>query len=227
MYGTGIDWAGVMVERLNPGYSLGSYMDEKMFKPFGMNSTTFHIDQREDIMSRLVPTAMRESDGTLSEKKDPVFRFATKEESGGGGLWSSVPDFMKILADLISPQPTLLKPTTVETFLAAPQIPRESKALKPLIASRGGAVSANAAAMDDAPPMNYGCGGMVTTRDSEVLPAGTLTWGGLPNLKWFLNREHGIAAMYATQIMPAGDAKSNELSSAFFKEVFRLHKERQ
>jgi len=221
MYGGGIDWAGIMVERLNKGQSLGSYMDEHIWKPLGMKSTTFHLDQRADIKSRLVPAARRKEDGTLMENEGMVFTETVTEHSGGGGLWSTTPDYIKVLADLIKEKPTLLKKETIETILAAPQIPTDSPALQPLIGSRGGALQANAAATDA--PVNYGCGGMVLTKDSEFLPKGTLSWGGLPNLKWFINRESGVAAMYASQVLPPGDKKSTDLSNAFFKEVMRLH----
>lgn len=222
-YGGGIDWAGIMVERLNPGYTLGAYMSEKIFTPLKMTSTTFHIDRSPGILARLVPCVKREEDGTFSVSETNGFSTTMEEHSGGGGLWSSVTDYTKVLADLISPVPTLLKTITINTLLAAPQLSPGSAALEPLVSQRGGAIAANAAALKGTPPVNYGCGGLVTTKDTEVLPAGSLSWGGLPNLKWFINRELGVAAMYATQILPPSDKLSNELSSAFFVEVLRLH----
>jgi CubicO group peptidase (beta-lactamase class C family) len=226
MYGAGIDWAGIMVERLNNGQSLGSYMEEHIFQPLGLKSTSFHLDQRDDIKSRLVPAARRTEDGKLSENTMPVFTESVTEHSGGGGLWGSAPDYLKVLADLILPKPTLLKVETIETLLAAPQIPTDSPAVKALVGARSGAIAANAAATLE-PTLNYGLGGLVMTKDSPVLPQGTLSWGGLPNLKWFLNREHGVAAIYASQVLPAGDGLSIELSNAFFSEVMRLNGEKE
>jgi CubicO group peptidase (beta-lactamase class C family) len=225
VYGGGIDWAGVMVERLNNGQSLGAYMDEHIWKPFGMKHTTFHLDQHHEVRARLVPAALRDAEGKLIPNPTPTFTETVTEHSGGGGLWAIVPDYVKVLADLISPEPKLLKVETIDNLLAAPQIPLDSPALLPLIGSRGGALAANAAATDA--PVNYGCGGMVLTKDSEVLPKGTLSWGGLPNLKWFVNREKGVAAMYASQVFPPGDKKSTDLSNEFFKEVMRLNSERK
>jgi CubicO group peptidase (beta-lactamase class C family) len=224
-YGGGIDWAGIMVERLNNGQSLGSYMDEHIWTPFGMKHTTFHLDQHDEVRARLVPAALRDAEGKLIPNPGPTFTETVTEHSGGGGLWATVPDYVKVLADLISPEPKLLKIETINTILAAPQIPIDSPALLPLIGSRGGALAANAAATEA--PVNYGCGGLVLTKDSEILPKGTLSWGGLPNLKWFVNRENGIAAMYASQVFPPGDKKSVDLSNEFFKEVMRLNAERK
>jgi len=84
----------------------------------------------------------------------------------------------------------------------------------------GRAVAANSNVADFA--MNYGLGGMVLTKGTEFQPKGTLSWGGLPNLKWFVHPDKQIAGLYATQVMPAGDAKNNEFSQVYFKEVARL-----
>ncbi|KAK3066060.1 hypothetical protein LTS18_002071, partial [Coniosporium uncinatum] len=43
-YGGGLDWAGVLVSRLSNDVTLEQYMQEHIFKPLGMESTTFHID---------------------------------------------------------------------------------------------------------------------------------------------------------------------------------------
>ena len=224
-YGGGIDWAGIMVERLNNGQSLGSYMDEHIWTPFGMKHTTFHLDQHDEVRARLVPAALRDAEGKLIPNPGPTFLETVTEHSGGGGLWATLPDYVKVLADLIAPEPKLLKVETITTLLAAPQIPLDSPALLILNGFRGGASAIDASPTEA--PVNYGCGGMVLTKDSEILPKGTLSWSGLPNLKWFINRENGVAAMYATQILPPGDKKSTDLCNEFFKEVMRLNAERK
>lgn len=218
-YGGGLDWAGIMVERLSKK-SLGDYFDEHIFEPLGMTSTTFHLDQRPDIIARLVPHAVRGASGKLDEGTSPIYSHSVQEHSGGGGLWSSTPDYLKVLTDLISPTPTLLTAHTITTMLAAPQLSPDSPALATLGGARGGAVASNAAAVDVG--INYGLGGMVLTKDSAVLPKGTCSWGGLPNLKWFFNRDLGVAGFYGSQVMPSGDRAALELSNAFFKEVMRL-----
>lgn len=224
-YGGGIDWAGILVERLS-GKTLGQYFEERVFGPLGMTLTTFDLDKRPDIKKKIVDCARRQPDGSLVQHGMPVFLEAVKEHSGGGGLWSTVPDYMKVLADLVKPEPTLLKKRTVEGMLAHPQLDPNGPSVRTLTQARG-ATGSNAAAADVG--MNYGCGGLVFTKDSEQsgLPKNTLTWGGLPNLKWFINRDYGVAAMFATQVLPPGDKACTDLSSEYFKEIMRLAKERQ
>jgi len=38
--------------------------------------------------------------------------------------------------------------------------------------------------------------------------AGTGWWAGLPNLFWWVDREHGVAGMVCTQILPFADPKA-------------------
>jgi CubicO group peptidase (beta-lactamase class C family) len=196
-------------------------MEEHIFKPLGMNSTTFELDKRPDLKERLVRAGQRGKDGKLGPMEGMVFPEKVVDHSGGGGLWSCVPDYIKVLGDLIKDEPTLLKRDTVVNMLAKPQL-TNSKALGALAMGRT-ITAANAASPSEA-AVNYGLGGMALLKSSEILPAGTLSWGGLPNLKWFIHPELGVAAMYATQVMPYGDAKNNWLSGEFFKEVIRMSK---
>ncbi|KAF2673222.1 beta-lactamase [Microthyrium microscopicum] len=219
VYGGGIDWAGILVGRLN-NTTLGGYMEEHIFKPLGMKDTTFYLSTRPDLEKRLVRAGKRGPDGGMIPFEGMVFRAEAHDESGGGGLWSCATDYIKVLADLIKDEPTLLKRDTVVNMLAKPQL-KDGEALKALSKGRGGAVAANAANPSDA-GINYGLGGMVQVKTSAFLPGGTLSWGGLPNLKWFIHPELGIAAMYATQVMPSGDAKNLDLSRKYFKEIIRL-----
>jgi CubicO group peptidase (beta-lactamase class C family) len=222
-YGGGIDWAGVIVHRLS-GKPLDVYMADHVFKPLSMTNSTFQLDSRPDMEERVVTCSKRLEDGTLVENDGPVWLHSVQEPAGGSGLWSSVPDYMKILHDLIRPESKLLKQETIDNMLSAPQIPFSSPALEQLVSSRT-ATEANAKAENAG--INYALGGMALTAESEGLPKGTLRWGGLPNLKWFANREHGVAALYASQLLPFGDKKSVDLSTEFFKEVMRLAKVRR
>jgi hypothetical protein len=47
------------------------------------------------------------------------------------------------------------------------------------------------------------------------IPAGTVTWNGMPNVIWTMNREKGLGAIFATQLLPADDEKTVDLTMAF------------
>ena len=45
--------------------------------------------------------------------------------------------------------------------------------------------------------------------------AGTMIWGGLPNLIWWIDRKTGLCGIYAGQVIPPGDAKCSGLQRKF------------
>lgn len=70
--------------------------------------------------------------------------------------------------------------------------------------------------------VSHALGAFKILKDTNVMPKGTLTMTGLPNLVWFLNRDLGIGGLYASAIMPPDDKKSGELIVAFVKEAFKI-----
>jgi len=133
-YGGGVDWAGVLVERLNGNIKLGEYMDRHLFKPLGMNGSTFHLASEPDIRKRLIEMSLRQADGSLQPTRCPYPEDAA-DDSGGMGMVTSVPDFTSVLKDLIRDQPSILKKETVD-LIFTPQFPAGSPQQKALIASQ-------------------------------------------------------------------------------------------
>lgn len=231
MYGPGIDWAGVLVERLNNNTPLGEYMKENIWAKLGNGagkSSTFRLNSPEakdaNIEQRLLTNMLRQEDGSFIEQR---YDFDTNvtEDSGGAGLYTTVADYTAALVDLISPSPKLLSISSIEKYLFAPHVTAPA-ALRAIIKARTNMTPDDPEASKSFDPsdagVNHALAGMLWLKDGEVLPAGTLTWGGLPNLKWFVNREKGVAAMFAAQVTPAGDPKMQELAAEYFREVWKM-----
>src|SRR5262252_846037 len=96
-YGINIDWVGQTVERLS-GQRLEEYFRDHIFQPLGMSSSSFLLSasQRE----RLAGMHTREADGSLQSlpfemEQNPEFYM------GGGGLYSSGPDYVRFLRMLL------------------------------------------------------------------------------------------------------------------------------
>ncbi|KAL3440886.1 beta-lactamase/transpeptidase-like protein [Aspergillus insuetus] len=209
VYGGGIDWAGELVARLNKT-TLEDYMREHIPKPLGMNSTSFHLELRRDIKTLLAETAQRADDGILQSSQK---------------VWlDHVPEdyYLKVMGDLIKDTPTLFSRETIEREMFTPQLPENSLALRSLL-SAPDLVSSMTGSTGSGVGINHGLGGLYFGADIGNVKKGTLTWGGLPNLKWFMNGSEGVAALYATQLMPPGDPACAELTRAFFDEVWRLN----
>src|SRR4051812_49809260 len=84
MYGTGIDWAGRIVEKIS-GKPLDEYFGERIFRPLGMADSDFSVPDEK--AARLVPVHRRRSDGTF----DATDRQPRAPVSGGRGLFSPPP----------------------------------------------------------------------------------------------------------------------------------------
>ena len=109
-YGGGLDWAGILIGRLNKQV-LGSYMAENIFEPLGMTNTTFHPKDQPELMAKAMDTVVRTPEGTLVPIP-PMYREDAETDAGGIGLFSSLIDFTKIIEDLLRDEPILLKPST-------------------------------------------------------------------------------------------------------------------
>ena len=72
---------------------------------------------------------------------------------------------------------------------------------------------------------DWGLGGMLIEGDFPGWRSkGTMSWGGMPNLIWFIDPKVGICGLYASQILPPGDLKSVEMSTMFEKEMYARYK---
>ena len=96
MYGFSIDVLGAVIEVLS-GKSLGEYLKENIFDPLGMKDTGFFVPAEKH--SRIA-TLYRINEGMQPAKRQhgdgkPEF------ESGGGGLYSTVPDYSRFAQMLL------------------------------------------------------------------------------------------------------------------------------
>lgn len=112
VYGSGLDWVGVLVERLNGNTKLAAYMQDNLFKSLGLRSSTFHPSTRPDILTNLAQMWHRADTGELSPIPSP-YPLDAQDDSGGMGLITSTSDFISILQDLLKEKPVLLKPDSV------------------------------------------------------------------------------------------------------------------
>lgn len=136
VYGAGLDWAGMLVERLN-NTKLATYMQRKLFKPVGLDSSTFRPATRPDILANLAQMWCRSNMGELTEISSP-YPLHARNDSGGMGLVTSTSDFVAILQDLLKDHPALLKPESVAEMFA-PQFETETPQYKGLLQQEVGA----------------------------------------------------------------------------------------
>ncbi|KAF2004156.1 beta-lactamase class C and other penicillin binding protein [Amniculicola lignicola CBS 123094] len=221
MYGPGLDWAGLLVARLT-GQTFESYIEENISQPLGITTFTYHLSLKPEVGENLVQMVTRQEDGRLEESQTPFFP-EPESEAGGANMYGNVPDYTRVLADLLKDSPVLLKKETAD-LLFTPQFEEGSLPLKDLYENHATSYRPMVGGEPKGVVRNHGLGGLVVmediVREAYYKPKGTLTWSGMPNLLWSINREKGLALIFATQVLPFEDVKVKELWWAFENAVW-------
>jgi CubicO group peptidase (beta-lactamase class C family) len=225
-YGTGLDFAGDLVRRLNKT-TLQEYFDDNIFKAVGRSAPypVFRVKRHPEQFSRLMSAVTRIADGKLEYNSlagidDP------DDEFGGHGLSLTSDDYIAVLYDLISDSPKLLKPESL-VALFTPQFIPGSPSYQSLNAS-GSLIDPYCRGDNQTAPANYGLGGLVLkdAMPEYGQPADTLTWSGVANTVWFANRNSGIAGWFATQLSPFNDEITMNTFRDFRTDLWKTAKEK-
>jgi CubicO group peptidase (beta-lactamase class C family) len=213
-------------------------MQKHIWDPLGIKNITFHLELKPEVKTKKVTLSYREGIdhpifnlpadtgkpvGWIDEPiyDDPI---PIGDDYGGQGTYGSAVEYLKVLNSILVDDGRLLKPETVEAMFT-PQLGEGSKkALKDFydapwwkdtFASHAPGIR-----------IDWGLAGLLTL-DEEATgrKKGTLTWSGLPNLLWTIDRDAGLATFWASNLVPFGDVKSAVWQQAFEKEMYsRLEK---
>jgi len=191
-----------------------------------MTSTTFRLSERPDILARRTDMTMRDANGKLIPSPTRYFPEDTADDQGGGGLYSTAGDYIKVLIALLKNDGTLLSPSGVDILFTPYLSPAAAASLKGVRTEQhldlesekdSWAMGGVVAPVD----VDYALGGLYAEYDSEGgRKAGTMSWGGLPNLSWVVDRKSDIALMYASQLLPPGDKATKEILGLFEKAIY-------
>ncbi len=203
-YGTGIDWAGLVVEAIT-GQRLGEVIHERILEPLGMDSTSFTLSAT--MRSRMAKIHGRGEDGSLTPLSfelppDPEIHM------GGHGLYSTAADYCKFirmwLNDGMGPRGAILDGSTVEMAARNGLGDLKIHALPGVIPSTSGEV-------DFFPGItkSWGLTFMINDEDAPTgRTAGSVAWAGLANLYYWIDRRSGVGGFWATQVFPFMDPTS-------------------
>jgi len=228
-YGYSLEWVGVLVMRLS-GMPLEEYMQKNLWHPLGIQHITFHPEKKPFVKKNLVKMSRRVGNPTFglpiqNEKKvewidETIFDTSTPDEYGGGGLTGSATDFMKILQSIGSNDGKLLASATIDEMFT-PQL--TGAAAKTYQHDIGLPYMQDTFASHKAGTrVNWGLGGMMVLEDEVTgRTSGTLSWSGMPNLLWSIDRNAGLNLLYASNVLPAGDFKSGEVQRWFEKKMYK------
>ncbi len=206
-YGIGIDWVGILIERVT-GQTLGEYFAEHLTGPLGMHDTAFA--HNEDMLGRASAMHARLPDASFMAIDLPAPE-APEFEMGGGGLQSTMTDYGRFMRMILNDGELegtrVLAPETVAQMVTNQMGDLRVKQLK----SAAPEFSNDAEMFPDV-PKSWGLTFQIHEAEGETgCPAGTLSWAGLANSFFWIDRENDVAGCYLSQILPFADAGSVEL----------------
>jgi methyl acetate hydrolase len=216
-YGIGTDWVGRAVEAV-AGIPLDRYFAEHISGPLGMADTVFAPSPAQ--RTRLVRVHQRQADGSLAavevDQPPPHPEFW----SGGSGLYSTAPDYLKLLRMILGAGRCggvrLLRPETVAA-MAANQTGDLDAGVIPTAAKE----RAPAFALFPEMRCHWGLGWMISPQPGPNGRAGgSLGWGGIFNSYYWVDRERRVAAAIMMQVLPFADPQALALYAAFERAVY-------
>jgi len=215
-YGPGIDWVGRIVEAIS-GERLDRYFRQHILDPLGMNDTAFVISPQQ--RAREASLHRRKPDGVLTPQ--PAEQQTARESfSGGGGIYSSAPDYLTFLRMLTGGGThngvRILRPETV-ALMGQNQIGSlEAGILKTTTPGLSNDV-------DFFPgiSLKWGFGHMINMQPvPERRSAGSLTWAGLFNTYYWIDPKRRIAAVFMTQVLPFADERALRVHRSFERGIY-------
>ena len=201
-YGIGIDWAGVILERVTK-LKLGAYFAEHLLEPLGMVDTSFACTP--NMLERKATVHIRTPDSSFMAIQMPQAE-SSEFDSGGGGLFSTMSDYTRFMRMILNDGE--LEGTRV---LSAETIAQMATNHMGDIRVTG-LKSANPAFFSDADfypgiPKSWGLTFLINEEPlPNGCPAGALTWAGALNSYFWIDKTTGIAGCYLSQVLPFFDA---------------------
>jgi len=209
-YGISIDWAGKMVEAAS-GQRLDRYMTEKIFMPLDMTDTGFAIGPAQ----RLRKARMHARGANGITAVDHEIPQMPEFHMGGGGLYSTVIDYLEFTRALLAGGGPILKPETVR--LMAENSMEEGVLCRPLKSQ----LAAMSTDLDFVAGMTWGLSFMINpTEFPGRRAAGSLAWGGLANSYYWIDPVKKVTGVWATQLLPFYDPRAVAAFESFERAVY-------
>ena len=215
-YGINTDWLGRLVERVS-GQSLDVYFREKIFAPLGMTDTYFVVPREKQ--ARVVATFQRNQDGTLGQQPAapaaPVTFF-----SGGGGLFSTAADYVKFMRALMAGGELdgrrILSVQSVAAMGSNQIGALPLRQMTGVIPQLTVATATLPGALD-----KFGLGFALNSKPiAGGRGANTMSWAGIFNTFFWIDREKQICAVVMTQMLPFLDEGPSKLIEDFDRAVY-------
>jgi methyl acetate hydrolase len=216
-YGGSLDRVGRLVE-IASGKTLDRYFHDHICVPLDLKDTVFVVTDQQ--RARQANLHFRKAGGAFVpqpiEKQTPP-----KVLSGGGGIYSTAPDYLTLLQALLNggslAGKAILRPETV-ALMSVNQIGNlEAGIMK----TTNPALSSD---VDFFPGvrLRWGLGHMINVDPvQDGRRAGSLTWAGLYNTYYWIDPASDIAGVIMMQVLPFADARALNVYRQFERGIYR------
>jgi methyl acetate hydrolase len=219
-YGTSIDWVGRIIEAIS-GEPLETHFRKNIFEPLGMKDTTFEITPA--MRTREASAHRRQPDGSLKPEPmepPPQPHAPPRHHSGGGGIYSTAPDYLTLLRTLMLggsfEGARILQPETV-ALMGQNQIGTVEAGILKTTAPR----ISNDVDFFHGISLRWGFGHMINMQPvPQGRSAGSLTWAGLFNTYYWIDPRKRVAAVFMTQVLPFADERALQAYRQFERGVY-------
>ena len=211
-YGQGIDLAGRLVEKIS-GLSLEDYFQKHVFAPLGMHDTSYLVTPGK--LERLVTGYRRQPDGVLApdERRAPA---APKAFNGGGGLYSTAPDYVRFMQMILRHGANVLARKTVKAMSANSTGNLQAGILKSTNPAGSSDMDVHPGESD-----RYTLGFLMNPKPHKGgRAARSLAWAGIQNTFYWIDPARDRCAVLLMQFYPFVDKEAVGMLADFERAVY-------
>ena len=220
-YGESLDYVGRMVETVS-GKRLDRYFHDHITGPLRMTDTAFSLEETQ--RAREANLHVRDVHGKLVAQPREK-QAAPARVSGGGGIYSTVPDYLTLTQALLNGGSLrgagILRPETV-ALMSVNQIGN----LEAGILRTTNPALSNDVDFFPGTRLRWGLGHMINL---DPVPhgrrAGSLTWAGLFNTYYWIDPSMRITGVIMMQILPFADRQAISAYRLFERGVCRAFRQ--
>jgi methyl acetate hydrolase len=198
-YGMGTAQVGWIVENVS-GMPLEEFFRRRLFGPLGMNETSFSLPAAR--ASRLM-TRYRRRDGQLIPMPRPD-SIATAGR-GDGDLLSTATDYARFMQMVLGDG--VWRGTRLVSEASMSEMTRDQLGGLTVVEQPAAMPGLAAAFPHGAGRDGFGLGFQIAVAGPDGRPDGTLSWAGLYNTHFWIDRHTGIGVLFLTQVLPFYDSQ--------------------
>ncbi|KAF1837271.1 beta-lactamase/transpeptidase-like protein [Decorospora gaudefroyi] len=221
-YGAGSDWAGKLIEKVS-GKTLDTFMNERIWTPLGIKDMTFYPKRRADMTDRTArfSTLKEDGSGPATDMGGFDVTFGATDCLGGAGAFASASAFVTFLQAVLRRDEQLLNEASwAELF--RPQLDERCKrAFNDYIKSSPLHEQYLGMCLPTNIEKQWSFAGMLVEQGQEGrMNEGTICWGGVPSMTWYIDAKAGICGVAFAQILPPMSPSILKLHEGFQRAMF-------